>query len=208
LTLNRYVGKTSAFRQVASRWATHAWFELYPYAWWYGTTALLLFVVPVIVSRRTFGRGWRDFGGGRGERRAARPALIAFAPMGVLAVAAGFLPAFAAKYPLCDLARERWDAFVAYELLYGLYFFAWEFFFRGWMLRGLAADFGSRAIWIQMLPFVIVHFGKPMPEALGAMPAGLFLGWVAWRSDSFLYGWALHWAVAFVLDATVAFTLR
>ena len=46
----------------------------------------------------------------------------------------------------------------------------------------------------------MVHFYKPMPEALGAIGAGLILGLLAWRSGTILFGWLLHYGVALTMD--------
>ena len=206
LIVNRHTVKPHVFRSLFADWRAAPAFELLAYVWWYVGATLLFVGVPLLVWRVWLGRRLRDLGGGVGDARAARPLLPVFVVMALVVVSLGFTSTFARKYPLCDLARERWDAFVAYQLFYGLYFFAWEFFFRGWMMRGLAGSFGCAAIWIQALPFALMHATKPLPEAIGSLPAGLFLGWIAWRSKSFLYGWLVHWGIAALLDFTV--TLR
>lgn len=203
LTLHRYLTKPRPFRQFFSGWRSDPYFEFYSFAWWYVGAGVTLCALPYLTSRVVFGRTWRDLGGGRGTRREARPLAVAFGVMVIVAIAVGFAPEFARKYPLCDLARTDVRLFLLYQAMYGLYFLAWEFFFREWMLRGLEGDFGSAAIWIQTIPFALLHFGKPMPETLGAIPAGLFLGWIAWRSRSFLYGWLVHWGVAGALDTSI-----
>jgi len=203
LTIERYVGRPRTFRGFTGAWTSLPWYELLPYAWWYGIAATLLFVVPAVLSWAEFRRSPAETGFRIGDPRAAWLLLPAFIAMAAVVVAVSGLPSFAAKYPLCTLAREDVRVLIVYELLYGVYFLAWEYFFRGWMLNGLARDFGSAAIWIQTLPFVIAHFGKPFPEAFGSLPAGLFLGWIAWRSESFVYGWLLHWGVAALLDVSV-----
>ena len=51
-----------------------------------------------------------------------------------------------------------------------------------------------------LIPYVAAHFGKPMLETLGAILAGLFLGYLAWEHRSFWLGVALHWGVALMMD--------
>lgn len=203
LLLSRHTVRPGVFRDLFADWRAFPAFELLVYVWWYVGTAILLMGVPLIVWRVWLRRGLRGLGGRLSGSRAALPLLPVSGAMAVVVVLIGFTPTFAQKYPLCDLARERWDVFIVYELFYGLYFLAWEFFFRGWMLSGLVGSFGAAATWIQAVPFALMHAGKPMPEALGSLPAGLFLGWIAWRSRSFLYGWIAHWGVAALLDLTV-----
>ena len=203
LTLHTYLTKPRPFRQFFRAWRDVPHFEFYSFAWWYVGAGVMLCALPFLSSRVAFGRSWRDQGGGWGDWRAARPLAVALGVMVPVVIAVSFLPDFARKYPLCDTARTDVRLFLLYQAMYGIYFLAWEFFFRGWMLRGLEGQFGSAAIWLQTIPFVLMHFGKPMPETLGAIPAGLFLGWIAWRSRSFLYGWIVHWGVAAAMDTSV-----
>ncbi len=78
--------------------------------------------------------------------------------------------------------------------------FSWEFFFRGFMLFGLKQRFGNYSILIQTIPFAVMHYSKPFPEAIGSIVAGLFLGVLAFETRSFIYGAAIHWLVAMTMD--------
>ena len=42
------------------------------------------------------------------------------------------------------------------------------------------------SIVVMTVPYTMIHFGKPMPEAIGAIFAGLILGYMALRSRSFV----------------------
>jgi membrane protease YdiL (CAAX protease family) len=75
----------------------------------------------------------------------------------------------------------------------GFDMFAWEFFFRGWTLSTLGRRYGADAIWLQAVPFALMHIGKPELEQLTTVVGGAFFGFLAWRTDSFLWGWLLHW---------------
>jgi membrane protease YdiL (CAAX protease family) len=101
---------------------------------------------------------------------------------------------------------------IYYELTMGCYFFCWEFYFRGFLLFGLAK---SRfvgpwtAIILQTIPFVIMHWSpvpgasKPPIEILGAALGGPLLGYLALRTRSFYYGFLIHWLMAMALDIAV-----
>ena len=79
--------------------------------------------------------------------------------------------------------------------------FAWEFLCRGYLLFGLERRVGGpAAIAIQTIPFAVMHVGKPAPEALGSIVAGIVLGIIALRNRSFIPGAILHWSVAATLD--------
>jgi membrane protease YdiL (CAAX protease family) len=79
--------------------------------------------------------------------------------------------------------------------------FSWEFFFRGFMLFGLAKKMDNRlAILIQTIPFALMHYRKPPLEAYGSIFAGIFLGIIAIRARSFLPSAILHFLVALSAD--------
>jgi membrane protease YdiL (CAAX protease family) len=46
-------------------------------------------------------------------------------------------------------------------LVMAAYLFAWEFIFRGFLLFGLKERLGPWSMVIQMIPFVLLRFGKP-----------------------------------------------
>jgi membrane protease YdiL (CAAX protease family) len=88
-----------------------------------------------------------------------------------------------------------------YEALFLLYFAGWEFLWRGYMLFGLRRHMGDgAAVLAQMLPFVLLHFGKPPAETFGAVAAGVVLGALALRTRSFWYGAAVHWTIMLLMD--------
>jgi uncharacterized protein len=75
----------------------------------------------------------------------------------------------------------------------GIDLLAWEFFFRGWLLGTLGRKYGTDAIWLQVIPFALMHVWKPEIEQLSTVVGGAFFGILAWRTHSFIYGWLLHW---------------
>jgi membrane protease YdiL (CAAX protease family) len=72
----------------------------------------------------------------------------------------------------------------------------WEFIFRGWILFGYARKFGPESLWLQAVPFALMHNGKPEVETLSTIFGGFAFGWVAWRTKSFLYPFLIHWFIS------------
>jgi uncharacterized protein len=97
------------------------------------------------------------------------------------------LPAFNAYYS--PLYNNTSDVIVHQ----GLELFAWEFFFRGFLLFSLYQVCGPYALILQAVPFTIAHFGKPELETLSCIFGGTAFGWLAWRTKSFLYPFLVHW---------------
>jgi membrane protease YdiL (CAAX protease family) len=73
-----------------------------------------------------------------------------------------------------------------------LYMFAWKFLFRGYMLFGLEKSLGKSAIFVQSIPFVLLHIGKPFLETLAYIPGGFIFGYVAYRTRPFLPCFIIH----------------
>lgn len=79
----------------------------------------------------------------------------------------------------------------------GVYFFVWEFMWRGFLLFGLASVLGpGPAILLQAVPFAFMHLNKPELETLSTIFGGIAFGFVAWQSGSFFYPFLIHWFIA------------
>ena len=59
---------------------------------------------------------------------------------------------------------------------------------------------GKMAVIVPLIPYVMIHFGKPFPETLGAIVAGLVLGTMALRSRSIVPGILVHFSIAIGMD--------
>ena len=131
----------------------------------------------------------------------------------------GFNSDLAAFYPysktLVNLTIERsWSFFVLHIFSYSLlYYLPWEIFFRGFMILPLlpedSGDNGqvnSRLMMIasiQVIPSSLIHFGHPISETLGAIPFGLFCGYLVIRYRSILPGLFLHIITGGIMDLTI-----
>jgi membrane protease YdiL (CAAX protease family) len=73
---------------------------------------------------------------------------------------------------------------VKYSLEISATLFAWEFILRGFLLFGLREKLGETSILVQMVPFVLLHFGKPEIEMISTIIMGIYFGYVAYRSNS------------------------
>ena len=114
---------------------------------------------------------------------------VCLAAMAVILYGVGKMPEFRSYYHryAIDWSRLLLDA--------ALYMFAWEFLFRGYMLFGLEKSVGKSAIFVQAIPFVLLHFGKPFLEMLACIPGGFVLGYVSYRTRSFLPCFIIHFGI-------------
>ena len=161
-----------------------------------GLTLLPFLLIFGVLKDRAEEYGFRP-----ANRSGALIGLGFYALMFPVLVVASRQPQFYAFYPMQFRAGEDWTFFAYHQLTYGLYFFCWEFFYRGFLTFGLARGFGFRAaIVLQSIGFGIMHIGKPMPEVYGSFIAGLALGWLAMKSRSFYPCFLLHWAISATFD--------
>jgi len=127
---------------------------------------------------------------------------VLYAAAAPLIVAASFAASFQDRYPFFHPAagHSLWPYLYAWWLLYWLQFCALEFFFRGFLLHGLAPRLGWAAVFAMALPYNMLHYGKPMPEALAAIVGGIVLGTLSLKTRSVWWGAALHISIALTMD--------
>lgn len=176
--------------------------KFYSTLYWFSADGFLLLIVPLILIPLVLKGKPSDYGFRIGDYRFGLKSALFFIVVmfPVLWVASGS-ESFAKAYPQGGpFVRENIEVLLYYELFVGFYMLAWEFFWRGYMLFGLKEKFGYYAIFIQMIPFFILHRGKPDIETFASIFAGLILGIQAWRANSFLYCFLVHWSVVIFID--------
>jgi membrane protease YdiL (CAAX protease family) len=92
-------------------------------------------------------------------------------------------------YRYYHMSNVNWPQWI---FTWALYMFAWEFIFRGYMFFGLERSIGKSAIFVQAIPFVLLHFGTTDLETLVTIPEGFVLGWLAYKTRSFLPCFIVH----------------
>jgi membrane protease YdiL (CAAX protease family) len=210
LIVHRYYVTATFFQKTFGQYFQDSSYSpIYPYYYWFLVSSITFILLPIVLIRFGIREKIKDYG-----FRFSRAKLgwsfvtIGFLVMLPIVLIASHLASFQNKYPLCKLAATDWVIFIPYQLAFGIYILSWEFFFRGYMLFGLEERFGKYSILIQMIPFTILHYGKPFSESVGAILAGIFLGVVAMETRSFIYGALLHWLIAASMDASVILLSR
>ena len=165
-------------------------------------------VPPLLAIRVVLGERVSDYGlRVRGIWRHAAVYAVLLAVSAPFVVAASFTVSFQAKYPFYDLAPGEglWPSMALWWLVYGLQFAALEFFFRGFMIHGLSGRFGYMAVFVMVVPYNMLHYGKPIAEALAAIVGGAVLGSLSLRSRSIWWGVVVHVAIAGTMDVAALF---
>jgi membrane protease YdiL (CAAX protease family) len=179
--------------------------EYLRFFWWVGLNLVLLLGVPLAVIHFVWRERVADYGLALGHYRIwSRWFAVLLGFMLPIIVLASRLPSLQAFYPRYPWAKESALLFAASSAAWFVYFLAWEFFFRGFLLFTLLRRHAPiLAVTIQTVPFVMMHFPKPEVEAFASIIAGVALGFMAYRSRSVLGPWLLHWFCAFLLDILV-----
>lgn len=167
-----------------------------------GWAVVLLLLAPLAVWRG-FGRSARELGLRLGDWRLGLPVAVGLALVAAPVLWLGTAePALQATYPWPGAwAGSSLGRLLAWAGLYGLYYLAFELFYRGFLLRLVEPFWGLRAaLWLQATCATLVHLGKPLPETIAAFPASLLFGLLAVRSRSLVWPVLLHLAIGLVTD--------
>jgi len=176
------------------------WFELSGHAWWAVWRVLGYFLLPALVVRLS-GQKLREQGlATEGFREHAWIYALGFYCVVILVGAVSFEENFQTYYPFYSRAGRSWFDFGVWELLYAAQFFSLEFFFRGWWLRSMRSALGSHAIFAMVVPYCMIHFGKPFLETMAAIVAGIVLGTLSMKTRSIWSGFLIHVSVAISMD--------
>lgn len=168
----------------------------------------LTFVIPTLYVLLVMKKNLFDFGFGKGDLKNGLKLLLLVPVLIIPAIFfAAKMPDIRIEYPLAkSLLTDQTNLFV-YEAAYVIfYYFAWEFFFRGFILFGLKDRFGTvNAILIQTISSCLIHIGKPEGEIMGSILIGIIFGIIAVRTRSFWYVFLMHASIGVFLDLFIIY---
>lgn len=170
--------------------------------YWFFTDGIVMFLLSVFSIKFVLKQKLSDFGFRWGDYKFGLITTgIFFAVMLPVLFIVSNSPDFIVTYPQGGpQVKESLGNFLLFELSILIYMLGWEFLWRGYMLFGLKPKFGYYTVLIQMVPFFILHKGKPELELFASIFAGIILGIQALRANSFIYCWLLHFLVMFSID--------
>ena len=176
-------------------------YELFGLVHWVGFCVIGYVLIPALYLLVT-GRSIREYAylGVAGLRHHVGGYFALFVLVLAPVAVVSFTKDYQAIYPFYTNTGRSWLDLVAWELAYGVQFFALEFFFRGFLLETLRRSLGHAAIYVMLAPYCMLHFQKTMSESLAAIIAGIVLATMAMRFRSIWGGVCLHWGVAISMD--------
>lgn len=203
------LGDRDVFRNHLTEYVPAAWQGIGAWGWWFGMQGVTGFVIPVLILTLLFRRRPSEIGLGWGDWKLATVLAALYVP--VVAVGTWVLSngaEFQAQYPHYQPATRDWTYFAVYELLFLFYWIGWEYLWRGFVLFGTAHTFGLYAIFVQAMPFALLHYNKPLPEAVLSVLGGVALGALVWRCRSFWIAVPIHAAQMLLLDLWCSLRIR
>ncbi len=87
-----------------------------------------------------------------------------------------------------------------YEAFYSLDFVVTEFFFRGFLILHFMRFAGARSVIPMCVFYVVIHFDKPLAEAISSFFGGLVLGVLVLESRSIWGGIIVHLGIALLME--------
>jgi len=209
LTLFFYYGRGAAYRRFGIGGRLHTWlgpeyqeyFELLPYLYWGAASLVLRVIVPALLILFVFRHKLAEYGFTfRGTLKSSPIYIGLYLFMLPFLIWASTWGSFQRAYPFYDNAALGGWHFWLFEFAYALQFVGVECFFRGFLTFALFRKFGYHALLIVTIPYVMIHFNKPIAETIGALIAGVVLSYLALRSKTVVPGIILHVAIAITMD--------
>ncbi len=167
-----------------------------------GASIVFLLLIPIVWSMFS-GFKFRDLGIQIGSSQ------VGLVIVGLLSLVAIPILFFASRdisiqetYPWSGTwAGESVTQYFVWIALYAIYYAAYEFFYRGFILKAGERFFTPQLCMLLQVAFsVMIHLGKPFPETLAAIPAGFLFGWLAIKTKSLIYPILLHLAIGALTD--------
>jgi CAAX protease family protein len=174
----------------------------YQKLWWVFIIALFYMIVPMLIVKLLFKQKLSDYGFTFNNVQRDYPLyILLLLIMFPIVYFASMTASFQSRYPMFKPATgQLLGVFTWWELAYFIQFVALEFFFRGFILHGTKNRFGFYSIFISVIPYCMIHFGKPFAETIAAIFAGVMLGTLSLKSRSVFLGILIHFTVAITMD--------
>ena len=168
---------------------------------------ILIYVPMLYLIARLFGDETSGVYGLKWKGSDLRPYGALLLLMMPLLLAASFSPGFQSTYPIFKVWRfqpawglNAWHWFGINELVYGGSFVMIEWMFRGALVLGMGRLMGRDSILPMVVVYAIIHFDKPVAEAISSIFGGYLLGVIAWKSRHILGGVLLHIGIAWAME--------
>ena len=87
-----------------------------------------------------------------------------------------------------------------YELSYAFGYFIVELIFRGYLIFALVKYLGKDVVLPMAVTYTVLHFGKPVGEAISSFFGGYILGVIALKTENIYGGIMIHMGIALLME--------
>ncbi len=178
--------------------------EVAPFTYLVAYTFVFLFFLPLLVRKYLAKTSLRDLGLRFPENKKKALLFMFFALLILIPVAY-----YSAQFKTVQRFYSLKDTplYFVFFLLLAMppYYFAEEFFFRGFLFLGLWRNLGWHSYWVTEMIFTWAHTGKPMIELLISFPAGMVLNYLTLHTRSIYPAMVVHFIVGALLMILVTF---
>ena len=139
-----------------------------------------------------------------------KPYLIMLLLMLPLLILASYQPDFLREYPHYKRAGgsliikyfhfPKYAVVGIYELSYAFGFFIVEIIFRGYFIFALVKYLGKDVVLPMAVTYCVLHFGKPLGEAISSFFGGFLLGVIALKTKNIYGGIVIHIGIALLME--------
>ncbi len=162
-------------------------------------TSLWFFVVPILLSQFIYKQKWHDLGLVLPENK-IRAVILIFVAMLLLIPAAIFLSQQKPVQMYYSLNHLNVEKLLFLQLvIFPLYYFFEEFFFRGFLFLHLWQKIKWHSFWIMDILFTLAHLGKPLMEIMLSFPAGIVLACLTLSTRSIYPAIIVHYSMGVTL---------
>lgn len=140
----------------------------------------------------------------------AKPYFILLLLAGILVGIGSFFGDLQAYYPRYQFSRgthfaeqQGWpeiSTIMIYEFAYGSDFVGVEIFFRGFLIFAFSRTLGGHAVLPMAVTYAVLHFGKPITEAISSVFGGYILGIISYNTRSVWGGIIIHMGIAWLME--------
>lgn len=168
---------------------------------------ILPFLIIFYAVKRKYDKEDNHLFGLRIRGMSYKPFIVMLILMVPLIAIASYMPDFQKAYPqykfwLYDGAfgMTPIQAAGVFEFVYGLDFASIELLYRGALVVGMARVLGREAVLPMAGAYVILHFGKPLGEAISSFFGGFILGVHALEKRNIFGGIVIHVGIAYLME--------
>lgn len=151
------------------------------------STFIYYAVFPILIILIVLRKNPLDFG-----LRLGSPRIWGFYVLVICLAAAAILYASSFSTSLQSFYQMGEFKLLTYFLTSCISLAASEFMYRGFLLFGLKEKFKEGSILLQMIPFALLHLGKPELETVSTIITGILFGYVAYRGRSYWPAFIIH----------------